>query len=105
MPNRNHHHRRRGQHHGAPNTARLPRLAAELAWLTVARGITQELLPGGMVVLQRDGRVVALLDTGDEAKARALIGLPQPQHRDPAAELLFEIDRRHYTDAEERYAC
>jgi hypothetical protein len=91
MSRRNRHHPR--HRHGVARPT-LPRLAAELAWLTIARGVTQELLPGGMVVLQRDGRVVALLDTGDENTARRLIGVPPQPSRDPHADLLFEVDRR-----------
>jgi hypothetical protein len=91
MSRRNRNHRRPGAATGRPQ---LPRLASELAWLTVARGVVQELLPDGMVVLQRAGKIVALLDTGDDSAARRILGLPQAQSRDPHADLMFEMDRR-----------
>lgn len=72
----------------------LPRLAAELAFLTVARGVVRELLPGGMVVLQRAGKIVALLDTGDENAARRILGLPPQVTPDPITGALWELDRR-----------
>lgn len=100
MSRQNRHHR----HRVTRLKPQLPRLAAELAFLTVARGVVQELLPGGMVVLQRSGRIVAFLDTGDESTARHILGLPPQAQLDPVTGALWELDRRHYTDAEERHA-
>jgi hypothetical protein len=97
MSRRHHHHRR----------SEMPRLASELAFAAVQQGAMPELLPGSpaTIVVNRGGQLLALLVGGDEGSARKILGLPATPQRDPAAELLFEVDRRHYTDEEERYAC
>ena len=85
----------------------MPRLASELALAAVTAGARPELLPGSpaTIVVTQGAKLLALLVVGDENSARKILGLPVAQPRDPHADLLFEVDRRHYTDEEERYAC
>ena len=97
---RHHHHRR---HHGQRE---MPRLASELALAAVTAGARPELLPGSpaTIVVTQGAKLLALLVVGDEGAARRILGLPPQVTPDPMTGALWELDRRHYTDQEERYA-
>ena len=97
---------KRRPHRGQRSRRSLNRLAAELAYIGQQSGVTAELLPGtpATIAMHRGSSMIAMLVVGDEHKARKILGLPHQPHRDRRAERLFEIDRRHYADVEERYA-
>ncbi len=76
---------------------RLPRLAAELAFIAVQHGIQAEILPGepATLVLHRAGHIAAMLVAENAAEARKLIGLPPAAPQLDAADgLVWELDRR-----------